>query len=175
MISILNHLKTPVAIESLDERLVAKILPRGKTMLGPAGEAIDNIAANYQDMYWWISERGLNMCRVPPAAAWLSEFDRLAGRLYVEGSKDGRLSKELLASIAMQLDAVGFSITDHLQPAQLTPISKFNQRNSRRPIRTFRTVCDRPRLVRSIRRRLYVARDRYTRAHGTPCAPPDLS
>lgn len=154
----------PIAIQSLADDLSQIKLVRCKVILGLAGDAIDDIAANYKDMRWWISKVGLNMAVVPPAAAKLSRFDEVAGKLYVHRSKDGRLSKDLLMAIAGKLDASGFALSE-LQPAQWRPISEHNQKNSRRAIKTFEQACRHRVGVRSVRRRLYVARERYTAAN----------
>ena len=160
--AIANFLQPPLAIESLAEELDNERFSRGRTIFHrSAGDAIDKIAANYEQMYWWVSARGLNMVSVLFMPKPLSKFDELAGRLYVEGSKDGELSDALLLSIAKQLDSAGLQWRRELQLAQREIIGRYNQKNSRSPLRTFEAICAHPKLVRAIRRRLYVARDRY--------------
>jgi hypothetical protein len=107
------------------------------------------------------------MAVVPPAAGTISMFDEVAGGLYVHESKDGRLSKELLIAIAEKIDVAGLGFNE-LQPAQKQPIMEFNQHHPRDPIKTFAKACADPRFSRSIRKRLYVARDRYKLAHSLP-------
>jgi hypothetical protein len=155
--------QVPIAIQSLADDLSQTTLPRGKVVFGLAGNAIDKIAVNYTDMRWWISKVGLNMAIVPPVEAKLSRFDDAAGKLYVDKSKDGGLPKDLLMAIAKKLDADGFSLKE-LQPAQRRPISEYNQRNPRSAIKTFAQACRHRVGVRSVRRRLYVARERCMKA-----------
>jgi len=159
--AIANSLQPPLAIESLAEELDNQRLPRGQTIFHrSAGDAIDKIAANYERMYWWVSAHGLNMDSVLPAPEPLSRFDELAGRLYVERSKNGELSDALLLSIAKQLDSAGMKWKE-LQPKQREKIAYYNQKHFRRPLKTFEDICSRPTLVRYFKKRLYVARDRY--------------
>ena len=153
-----------IAIESLAPVLSRTKFVRGKVIFGSAGDEIDNIAAQYKGMQWWISRQGLNMAVVPPAMAKLSRFDEFAGKLYVDGSKTSKLSHKLLMTIVKRLDVSEFSLNE-LQRAQLKPINEYNQRNPRKAIKTFEKACLHPRFIRSIRRRLYVARDRYMKAH----------
>lgn len=174
VVAIATHSKRPVPIHSLADDLGGKELLRGKTTFGLAGDAIDEIALNYEGMYWWISKEGLNMAILSPAAARLSRFDEFAGKLYVDRSKEGRLYKEVLMSIAKDLDAAGFTLKE-LQPSQWEPISKHNQKCSKQAIKTFEQACRHGAHVRSVRRRLYVARDRYKRANPTSSQPSRVS
>lgn len=164
----------PITIQSLAVILSQKRFVRDKTVFGLAGDEIDKVAANYEDMHWWISKEGLNMAIVPPAATKLSRFDEVAGKLYVDSSKDGKLSKKLLMIIAKKLDAAGFNLRE-LQPAQLRPISLHNERNPRNPIKTFEKACLHAVYVRSVRKRLYVARERYMQASSLVSPPPKMS
>lgn len=75
---IASTLQPPLAIELVHEQLSKTIFSRGKTILLAAADEIDRIAANYEDMYWWISKHGLNIDRVPPLAPKVSRFDELA-------------------------------------------------------------------------------------------------
>jgi hypothetical protein len=161
---IASHSQVPITIHSLADVLSQRKSPRGKTIFGFVGDEIGKIAAQYDDMRWWISKKGLNMAIVPPAAAKLSRFDEFAGKLCVDRWKDGKLSKKSLIEVAKKLDAVSFTLRE-LQPAQWGPISKYNQMNSRQAFKTFGQVCRYPKYVRSIRRRLYVARERYMKAN----------
>lgn len=164
----------PIAIHSLADALSRTKLLRGKVIFGFAGDEIDKIADQYEDMRWWISKDGLHMAIVPPAAAKLSRFDELAGKLFVDRRKDGRLSKESLMVIAKELDAAGFLLREQLQPAQWKPISEHNQKHARHAIKSFKDACQ-PLFVRSVRRRLYVARDRYLDANSPGSSLPRAS
>jgi hypothetical protein len=166
--AIANSLQPPLAIESLAQELGSQRLPRGQAIFHrSAGDVIDKIAANYEQMYWWISTHGLNMVSVLPMSKPLSEFDELAGRLYVEGSKNGELADELLLYIAKQLDSAGLNWRE-LQPKQREKVAYYNQKNSKYPLKTFEDMCVRPTLVRYFKKRLYVARDRYQKRRLPP-------
>ena len=110
--AIARQSQPPIAIESLDEILDMNKFIRGKTVFGFVCDEIDHVAAQHEGMRWWISRRGLNVAVVPWAAARLSMFDEVAGKSYVERSKDGRLSKDLLIAIAKDLDAAGFKLNE---------------------------------------------------------------
>jgi hypothetical protein len=161
-------------IESLDERLSETQFVRGKTVFRLACNEIDDIAVNYNNMLWWISKDGLNMANVQPAAAKISRFDDFAGKLYVDGSNDGKLSKTLLMSIAKALDGAGFDLKV-LQPAQRKPLSEYNRKYAKRAIKTFERACCNPKFAGWIRRRLYVARERYTKANPSVAQLPKAS
>jgi hypothetical protein len=159
--AIARQSKEPFAIQLLSDVLSQTKLPRGKVIFGLVGDEIDKIADQYEDMRWWISREGLNMAIVPPALARLSGFDQLAGKLYVDMSQDGKLSKENLMVIAQKLDLDGFTLKEQLQPAQWRAIAEYNRKYAREAIKTFGRACQHRLSNRSIRKRLYVARDRY--------------
>lgn len=163
--AITRQSRMPIAIHSLADVLSQTKFPRGKTIFGFVGDEFDRIAEQYDDMCWWISKEGLNMAIVPRAAAKLSRFDELAGKLYVERSNGRRLSKEILMEIAKELDAAGFLLKEHLQPAQWKPIAEYNQKNSRQPLKTFEKACVHRVSGRGVRRRMYVARKKYVDAN----------
>lgn len=155
----------PIPIASLPDVLSQREFIRGRVVFGSMGKAIDNVAINYEGMRWWISKEGLNMAIVPPAAARLSRFDGFAGKLYVDKSKDGRISKEILVMITNELDAAGFLLKEQLQPAQWRAIAGYNQKNARQPIKTFTQACLHRVSGRAVRRRMYVAREKYLKAY----------
>jgi len=155
----------PIPIASLPEVLSQRDFIRGKVVFGSMGNAIDKVAINYEGMRRWISKEGLNMAIVPPASAKLSRFDEFAGRHYVDKSKDGKISKEILVVIAKELDAAGFLLKEQLQPAQWRAIAGHNQRNARQPIKTFTQACLHRVSGRAVRRRMYVAREKYVKAY----------
>jgi hypothetical protein len=154
----------PFPIKYLSEKLKALQFSMGKTYFGNPVDLIQQILLNYSYLRWWMEESGLVVSEVSSELGPLSDFDRVAGSLFLEHSKNGTLSLQSLAWIADKLDAEGFQLKQHLQPAQLQPITKYNQKYSREPIRTFSAAVRRPHLVRSVRRRLYVARARYKKA-----------
>jgi hypothetical protein len=94
----------------------------------------------------------------------LSDFDRIARPLVVEHWKNDEFSASSLEFIASRLDAEGFQLPGNLQPAQRKPLSEYNMKHSISPIKSFGAAVRRPQFARSVRRRLYLARDRYKRA-----------
>lgn len=145
--------------------------PWGKSIFDYVGTAIDQIVGQYPGFRWWISRDGLVVAAVPPVTKPLSEFDRLAGRLMAESCADGKLSAEVLRCIAVALDTADFFLKDHLQPSQWKPIAEFNQKYSKAAVKTFTQAVKRSQFERSIRRRLYVARDRYLAARPEAACP----
>jgi hypothetical protein len=161
---IASQSQRPIAIQSLADDLSRTKFVRGKAIFGFAGDKIDQIAANYEGTHWWISEEGLNIAIVSPAATKLSRFDKFAGKLYIDKWKHGKLSKVVLAVIAKKLDVARFTLKEELQPGQWNLIAEYNQRNPRQPIKTFEKACVHRMSSRAFRRRLYVARERYIKA-----------
>jgi hypothetical protein len=154
-----------IPIESLSDNLSQPVLLRAITIFGPPGNHFDQIADNYTNMQWWVSENGLNMAVVPPGAARLSDFNKLAGELAVFKERNGKLSKDAILEIAKALDEAGYKLEKELQPAQWKVIAKYNQRYSTRAIKTYEQAVRNSRFVRCVRRRVYVARDKYRRAN----------
>jgi hypothetical protein len=169
--AIARHCQPPLAIESLDENLRRFRFLRGKTLFLDAVEAIEEIAQQHEGLHWWVSKGGLNVLNEPMTSKKLSEFDKFAGKLYFDGSKDCKLSEELLREIARALDEAGFTLKEELQPAQWKPISEYNQKHARLAVKSFAQACGLGRFVRSVRKRLYVARARYK----TAIAPSQMS
>jgi hypothetical protein len=58
---IANHSQKPIPIHSLAEALSEPVLSRGKVLFGSPGDCIDGIMANYDNLEWWISNKGLNV------------------------------------------------------------------------------------------------------------------
>jgi hypothetical protein len=138
---------------------------RGRTYFGFAGKLLGQIVSNYPDMRWWMAKDGLVIDVVPPDAGQLSEFDRQAGRMVLEGTRDGKLSDRVFREIAAELDAVGFAFLESLQPAQRKEIVAFNQKRAKSAIKSFSAAASDRRFSRLVRRRLYVARERYRKAY----------
>jgi hypothetical protein len=154
----------PIPIESVSDELLSTGFIRGAVFFGYAGDLLDEIANGYPNMYWWISDTGLNMRILPPEIPELSSFDELAGSLTTQYWRDGRLSQRALYEIAKALDEASFALKDELQPTQWQPIAQYNQKFARDAIKSFEKAARRPLFVRSIRRRLYLARERFQRA-----------
>lgn len=165
----------PIPIASLPCDLSQKKLIRGKVVFGLIGDEIDKIALAFDNVRWWISKEGLNMALVPPEVAKLSQFDELVGKLYCEASEDGELSKEVLLTISNEIDAAGFRLNELLQPAQKRAIAEYNQKNARQPIQTFKQACLHRVSRRAVRRRMYLAREKYIKANSPVSSPSGLS
>jgi hypothetical protein len=163
----------PFPIKFLSDKLRELQYPRGRSYLGKTVDVIRGILLNYPYLRWWMEEDGLVVDEVKVELGPLSDFDRVAGPLVVEHWENDKLSASSLEFIASRLDAEGFPLKGSLQPAQWEPIAVYNQKYSKSPIKTFSAALRQPRFVRSVRRRLYVARDRYLNAL-RPAEPIDV-
>jgi hypothetical protein len=69
-------------IDALPDDLSQPVFPRGQVISGFAGDELDKVADNYDNMQWWLSDAGLNMAIVNPAtpSPFLPSFDDLMGR-----------------------------------------------------------------------------------------------
>ena len=157
----------PFSIVSISKVLDERKSVRGQVYFGEAGSQIDKILHNYPGMRWWMEKDGL-VIEVAPShtANRLSEFDRTAGKLVCDATRHGRLSTDAVEKIAAGLDVAGFALLENLQPAQWKPIADHNRKYVKSAIKTFVAAVSSPKFVRSVRRRLYVARDRYQKAYG---------
>lgn len=165
LLGIAENATRPFPVVSLPPFTPERIAsPRGETIFAYVGTAIDQIVVQYPGLRWWMSKEGLVVAAVPPVTKPLSEFDRLAGRLMANSSANGKLSVEGLRYIAATLDTAGFALKGHLQPTQWKMIAEFNQKYSKAAVKTFTKAVERPQSARFIRRRLYVAHDRYLEA-----------
>jgi hypothetical protein len=167
---IATQASTPIPIAYLDPVLAETKSIRGAVFSRNLGPILNEIAVGYRDMIWFLSAEGLIMKGVepPPVTAGLSSFDRIAGAIYVSRSSNGRLSQSDLEHIATALDEAGETLKENLQPKQWDAIAFHNQKHSRRPIKTFAAAIEDPDFARSVRRRLYVARDAYEAALKLP-------
>lgn len=155
----------PFPIASLSNALNERRSLRGRVYFGELGRQIDKIVCNYPGMRWWMRQDGLVVDVVVPETAPLAEFDREAGKLTWERTVNGKVSKEAILEIATLLDTAGFGLSLNLQKAQWTPIATFNQKHARAAVKTFVAAASHPQFIRMVRRRLYVARDRYREAY----------
>lgn len=71
--AIVRQFQPPLEIESLDEKLSEAEFVRAKTIFRLAADEIDDLAANYQQIVWWISEHGLNMATGPLESARIGQ------------------------------------------------------------------------------------------------------
>ena len=161
---IARNASTPIEVESLSEALAKPILPRSAVFFGRLGDVLDEIAANYPDLYWWVSENGLNMASVDPNHVLPDPFDELAGSLTIQHWKNGKLSAKSLLEIAAELDKNCFLVKENLQPGEWQCIAEHNQRRAKEPIRTFVGAAKHRRFGRLVRRCLYRARRKKTQA-----------
>jgi hypothetical protein len=53
-----------IPVEALCEELNHPVFLRGQAIHGFAGDEFDQIADNYENMQWWLSDTGLNMAIV---------------------------------------------------------------------------------------------------------------
>ena len=137
--------------------------PRGDTFFGDIGDYFDRIALRC-GMRWWINDEGLAMDQIEPGSN-LSDFDAIAGKLSVELSQKGRLSKESLAAIVMALDEQKMPLKGNLQPHFWNELDKYNRFHPSKPIKTFQQALRRPGAgPRAIRLALYPAKKRYLKA-----------
>ena len=155
---------TAFRVKVLSETLKAERYIRGRAFFGHVGDVIAKILLGYPYLRWWIEVEGLVVEEMRSELGPLSEFDRIAGALVIEHSRDGKLSVEALELIAARLDEKGFQLNGNLQKAQWKPISEYNQKHARTPIKSFASAVKRDQFVHNVRRRLYVARDRYKKA-----------
>lgn len=58
---IAEHSQKPIPVDSLAGALSQPVLSRGKVLFGSPGDCIDKIVANYDNLEWWISTKGLNV------------------------------------------------------------------------------------------------------------------
>ena len=64
-----------IPVELLSDVLAQTVLRRGRAVFGCPGDYFDQIAENYSNMQWWLTDNGLNMAIMP------SLYERLAMRL----------------------------------------------------------------------------------------------
>jgi hypothetical protein len=82
-----------IPIESLSDSLNRQIYPRGQAIFGFVGDEFDQVAHNYDNMQWWLSDAGLNMAIVSPVnrGAHIPNFDQLvSGQILAERAETQR-------------------------------------------------------------------------------------
>jgi hypothetical protein len=140
--------REPFRVKFLSEKLRAKAYIRGRVFFGRLPDVIAKVLLEYPLLRWWIEEEGLVVDEARPELGPLSDFDRIAGALIIEHSRRGKVSAQALKSIAIRLDETEFGLRENLQPAQWKPISEYNQKYSRAPIKTFAAAVAYPREAR---------------------------
>jgi hypothetical protein len=151
----------PFKVKSVSERLKELIFVSGRVYFGHAGDQIQKIMMNYPTLRWWMDADGLVIAEPAAELGPLDPFDRFVGELVALKWKQNRLCTDDFLEITKQVDAKGFELKPCLQPAQWKLIAEYNQKFARNAIRTFEAAASNAKFTRSIRRRLYVARDRY--------------
>lgn len=67
-----------IPVDRLCDDLDLPVFPRGQAIFGYPGDEFDQIADNYDNMQWWVSDTGLNMTIVKPAhTPHIPTFDEL--------------------------------------------------------------------------------------------------
>jgi hypothetical protein len=163
--SIGANAQIPIPIDYLCSELDNTIVSAGKVVFGSPGKYFDEIAMNYSDLYWWLSEKGLRMEVVKDNRR--VSFDDFAGHLMSEarcnrGTK--YLSQNDYLVIADQLDKAGFLLRDHLQGKYRKVLALWNQKRPGETIKTFREAIQSeevPKLRRGVLRSLYYAESKY--------------
>jgi hypothetical protein len=131
----------PIPIESLRNNLNRCVLPRWRTVFGFPGDYFDQIARNYDNMWWWMSEKGLKMETLASTGPRISEFDQLAGRLMSEARPrrlvNGRLPEAEYYRIATALEKALFKPVDHLEGRDRKKLAEWNQKHPREALHSF--------------------------------------
>ena len=158
-----------IPIDLLSPELSKTTLPRGRTIFGSPWERFDNIARNYQNLFWWISEKGLRMEVISEPDQVAPTFEQIAGKLMFEARerrlKNGRLPEAEYKTIADQLGK--FKILEHLPRKYRNELGPWNQNNQTRAIHTCSAALEakNPRwLRRQVLRCLYRAEDKFRAA-----------
>jgi hypothetical protein len=171
--AIAGHANCPLPVKHVSDVLKEARAIRGLSCFGHVGDQIQKILDNYPTLRWWMEPDGLVIDEPKVALTHLLSFDRFAGELVHSSWTNGRLPKGSLMAIARELDAMKFKLSDCLQPAQWAPIAKYNQKHASNAIRTFEAAARHNKFGRHVRRRLYLARDRYRNAQ-RPVAPIEI-
>jgi hypothetical protein len=139
IIEIAKQSHKDILIESWPNNLDA--LPRGKIVFGFIGDHIDRIARNYRGMYWWMSDRGLNMGIPERTARGILPFDKLAGKLMYEASlhalPNGRIPATEYSKICTALDDAGFKPLAYLKGKFRKSLAGWNQTHPQKAIHSF--------------------------------------
>jgi len=138
---IAKRCRQAVPIESLPDNLNRRFNSRGRVVVGFPGDYFDQIARNYDRMWWWFSERGLNVKSIVNTGVGISRFDELAGRLMFEARpqrlSNGRLPPTVYKETAVILDNAHFKPLDYLTGKFRKRLADWNQKNPTRAIHTF--------------------------------------
>jgi hypothetical protein len=158
--SIVRSVPRPFPVKHISEKLKEVSLLRGCTYFNDLRHVIDEIAMEYPRIRWWMTAEGLVVDEVPPELESLSEFERIVGSMQTGKN----ISKEVLEALAHRLDSAGVVLKDHLQPKEKETIAAHNRRRGPNQIHSFFAAVNDPILVRTIRRAIYRAREKYAKA-----------
>jgi hypothetical protein len=95
----------PFAIKFLSETLKEPKYIRGAGFFGHTVNQIDRLVRQYPYLRWWIEKEGLVVDQPPAELGPISDFDRLAGALFIEHASPGKLTRASLLLIARELDS----------------------------------------------------------------------
>jgi hypothetical protein len=128
-----------IPIKSLPNN--SNALPRGYVAHGFPGNYFDQLARSYQGMYWWMSDRGLNMQVFKSMSSNISPFDELAGQLVHEAwllrLPNGRISPTEYEKLCTAIDKAAFKPLDYLNGKFRKQLADWNQKNPTKAIHTF--------------------------------------
>jgi hypothetical protein len=159
----------PIPIESLSPSLNDDSRsPRGRVIFMFPGTLIDQIAYQYQ-LVWWISARGLNLQRIEKMTRNLCSFDLFVGQFVADQRKSaGDSSRRFLGGILPELvgalDEENFKIGENLEQASRRALADWNQRHPRTAIHSFTNSLGYSWLRRGVTRRIYRAVEKYEAA-----------
>ena len=155
----------PMPIDLLSPCLSERIHPRSSTYFDTPDQCFTQIAQNYPQMYWWISQKGLRMEVVSASTTSIRTFDQVAGKLMFEARSSQptrRISTAAYKVIADQLR--DFTPLVVLSKSARQELGEWNKKNQARAIHTFSAAIEarQPRtLRREVRRVLYRAESKY--------------
>lgn len=135
-------------------------------MFGSAADQLDNITANYQNLYWSIDGGVLRFAF--DSGKSLSRFDKVAGRLMAEArprrGASGRLDSAEYAKIAAELDKQHFRPLDHLENTSRKNLASWNQTHPRKAIHTFMEALNSGRFRRAVLRRFSRSEEKFIKS-----------
>jgi len=123
--------KKPIAIDYLCPEFGGTVHGRGRVVFGSPGKYFDEIASNYPDLQWSLSEKGLRI-EIFGGTERASSFDEVAGHLMIQARAklDGKYLKPSdYQAIAKKLDEAGFEMPDYLQGSFRKELAQWNQRH----------------------------------------------
>ena len=153
-------------VEVLPDQLTERRLIRGRTVFGSARTVLNQITANYEDL-WWTLSAGVLRFETRDTRVELSLFDEKAGRLMqgARRSANGRILPKEYLRVARMLDEQGLKPIDWLEGQSRKALAEWNQRHPRVAIRTFSEAYKRPLFRRAVARMLSRCKTKLREAH----------